>query len=106
MILRKPVTKVEFVLDYFHLIFNEHGTLTIMEPPQVELNGSVLDATHNSFRAALEALTGCRLTEAQAVEQQRMVLEFENGTKLTIPLNKDTGESVVLSKVPNLLRVW
>lgn len=85
-ILGEELSSVEFVADYVQLRFNS-PPVNLYVWPRVHADGAVLERPADGYIEALVGLIGRRLVKADEVLDMGLVLDFDDGTRLAVPLD-------------------
>jgi hypothetical protein len=81
-----PMSQVVFVHDYLQLVFQD-DIFTLYNSPEIRSAGAQMSRGSPGFCDALVALLGQRLTLVSANHAEPLILSFENGTRVIVPVS-------------------
>lgn len=102
------LTSVQFVLDYLILGFDAKGAITVLVWPDIYRGDLILRYGMDRYRDELCGLIRHVVSGAGEVGNQTLVVRFDNGTRLEIPLasKREPGERAILTGANHFLYVW
>jgi hypothetical protein len=102
------LTSVQFVLNYLILGFDAKGAITVLVWPDIYRGDLILRYGMDRYRDELCGLIGHIVSGAGEVGNQTLVVRFDNGTRLEIPLasKREPGERAILTGANHFLYVW
>jgi len=86
----EPMSQVIFVHDYLQLVFQD-DIFTLYNPPEIRWVEAQISQGSPGFCDALVALLGQRLTLVSANHAEPLILSFENGARVIVPVGGPTA---------------
>ena len=102
------LTSVQFVLNYLILGFDEKGALTSLVWPEIVVDHKHHKFGMNCYRDSLCELIEKVVSEVNVTFDEIIIIRFESGVELHIPLKSYTGagERAILTAAQHELFVW
>jgi hypothetical protein len=82
----EPMSQVIFVHDYLQLVFQD-DIFTLYNPAEIRCAETQISHGSPGFCDALVALLGRRVTSVSVDHAEPLILSFENGTRVIVPVS-------------------
>jgi hypothetical protein len=94
-------------MDYLILGFDEKGALTVLVWPEIHRGDVILRYGTTGYRDELCSLITHVVSGANEVEDQNLIVHFDNGTRIEMHLaSRERGERAILTGPKHFLYVW